>query len=126
MNFVSSFFQFFFVDVLGSVIYFPIWWYTEGFFDVIRWVRRSLGYRWRAYSFAVWMKNFFVPMYGQYDIAGRVVSVFMRLVVLIGRGVAFVLEALAYFFLTAFWLLLPAMAFLFFFLNFFQRLANFF
>ncbi len=126
MNFIGSLFQFFLVDVLGSVLYFPVWWYTEGFFEVIGFVRQRLGYRWRAYSFALWMKNFFVPMYGQYDLAGRVVSVFMRFIVLIGRGVAFVFEAFGYFLVTGAWLLLPAVAFLFFFLNLFQGFANLF
>lgn len=124
MNFLSSLFQFLFVDVIGSVLYFPIWWYTEGFFEVVNWSRRSLAYRWRAYSFALWLKNFFVPMYGQYDWAGRLVSVFMRFVVLIGRGIAFIAEAIGYLFIIALWLALPAFAFLFFFLNLFQGLAN--
>lgn len=126
MNFVSSLVKFFAVDVVGSALYFPVWWYTEGFFEVINAVKRALAYRWRAYSFGVWMRNFFVPMYGQYDLAGRAVSVFMRLVVLIGRGVAFIAEAVGYFIATGLWLMLPTLAFLFFFLNLFQGIAKLF
>jgi hypothetical protein len=124
MNFFSSLVQFLFVDLLGSVLYFPIWWYTEGFFEVVKWAKKSLQYRWRAYSFSVWFRNFFVPMYGQYDLAGRVVSVFMRLVVLIGRAIAFVVEALLYVAALGAWLALPALSFLFFFLNFFTGIVN--
>jgi len=124
MNFIGSLFKFFIVDVLGSVLYFPVWWYTEGFFEIVNWVKRGLSYRWRAYSFSVWMKNFLVPMYGQYDFAGRVVSVFMRFIVLIGRGIAFIAEAFGYLVIVGIWLLLPAFSFLFFFLNIFQGLAK--
>jgi len=70
------------------------------------------------------MKNFLVPMYGQFYFAGRVVSVFMRFIVLIGRGIAFIAEAFGYLVIVGIWLLLPAFSFLFFFLNIFQGLAK--
>lgn len=85
-----------FGDLLGSVAWFPVWWYTKGLSGVIQKVGAALRYRARAYAFAIWLKNLFVPMYGQRDLAGRAVSVFMRMVVLIGRGIAFVVEALVY------------------------------
>lgn len=124
MNFIGSLVKFFSVDLIGSVLYFPIWWYTEGLFGVTRFTKERLAYRWRAYSFVVWIENFFVPMYGQYDLAGRVVSVFMRLMVLFGRGIAFIVEGLWYGCLMLLWLCLPALAFLFFFLNLFQGMVN--
>lgn len=124
MNFFSSLAQFLFVDLLGSVLYFPIWWYTEGLFEMLRKIMAALSYRWRAYSFSVWLSNFFVPMYGQYDIAGRIVSVFMRFVVLIGRAIALLVEALLYLVGLILWLFLPALAFLFFFMNLFTGLAG--
>ena len=89
-------------------------------------VRERLQYRWRAYSFALWLKHFFVPMYGQYDFAGRVVSVFMRLAVLLGRGVAFFFEVFAYGALMVFWLGLPLITFVFFFVNLFQGFMKLF
>ncbi|MEN9558024.1 MAG: hypothetical protein RL141_393 [Candidatus Parcubacteria bacterium] len=55
-----------------------------------------LRYRARAYALGIWIRNFFVPMYGQYDWAGRLVSVFMRFVVLVGRGIALGVEAAVY------------------------------
>lgn len=54
----------------------------------------DLRYRARAYGFRIWIRNFFVPMYGQHDLTGRIVSVAMRTVVLCGRGFAFIIEAL--------------------------------
>jgi hypothetical protein len=107
-------FRYFFLDLAGSVPRFPVWWYTDGFFGVLGWIRRSLAYRWQSYNMAVWMKNFFVPMYGQYDLAGRLVSVFMRFIVFIGRLVALCVEAVVYLLLAALWLIsLPALVFLF-------------
>ncbi|MBU1349143.1 hypothetical protein KJ781_03695 [Patescibacteria group bacterium] len=84
------------VDLFGSVAWFPVWWYTKGLERVFVWVRRSLQYRAASYAFRIWIKNMLVPMYGQYDWTGRLVSVFMRIIVLIGRSVAFVAEALVY------------------------------
>ena len=108
--------RYFLIDLFGSIIYFPAWWYTRGFFGVLRYFGQSLAYRWMSYNFPIWLKNFFVPMYGQYDWSGRLVSVFMRFFVLIGRLIALLVEALIYFTLTLLWLAAPP---LFLLLNFF-------
>ncbi len=101
-----------FVDLIGSVAWFPIWWYTTGIKRMIQWCLDGLRYRVRQYSFAVWIKNFFVPMYGQYDWQGRLISVFMRTVVLIGRAIAIVAEATVYVLLVFVWAVLPPLAFI--------------
>lgn len=102
-----------FVDLLGSIAWFPVWWYTKGLGNVIKKILAVLRYRAKAYAFAIWIKNFFVPMYGQYDIAGRLVSVFMRFVVLIGRAIAMFVEALVYLAGLVVYLLAPVVAVLF-------------
>lgn len=109
--------KYFLVDLAGSVIRFPIWWYTSGFFGVAKWFARELRFRWKSYSFVIWMKNFFVPMYGQYDWSGRLVSVIMRFVVLVGRFIGLIVEALAYAILLFLWLLAPPVCLFLFFLN---------
>jgi hypothetical protein len=106
-----------FIDLLGSVVWFPVWWYTKGLSLVISKVVAALRYRYQEYSFRIWIKNFFVPMYGQHDLTGRFVSVFMRFVVLVGRSVAIVGEALFYVVLLVFWLLAPPCTLLFAFWN---------
>lgn len=73
----------------------------------MNWMRRELEYRVRAYAFRVWIKNFFVPMYGQHDWTGRIISVFMRFFVLIGRAIALVIEALLYAVFIVIWALAP-------------------
>lgn len=83
-------------ELLTSIVWFPVWWYTTGLRRVTERAVEALRYRVESYSFRVWLKNFFVPMYGQTDITGRLVSVFMRFVVLIGRSIALFVEALIY------------------------------
>lgn len=85
-----------FLDVLASVAWFPVWWYSTGLFNVIHAAESAIQYRVRSYAFAIWIRNFFVPMYGQHDITGRLVSVVMRLVVLIGRSIALCVEVVLY------------------------------
>lgn len=88
--------KFAFSETFGSALRFPVWWYTDGFMKLFAWIGRELSYRWKAYAFAIWIRNIFVPMYGQYDWSGRLVSFVMRVVVLFGRGFALVVEAFAY------------------------------
>jgi len=88
--------QLVFVDLLGSVVWFPVWWYTTGLMRVVSRAKVGLIYRSRQYGLKIWVANFFVPMYGQYDLAGRLVSIFMRFVVLVGRSIALAVEAVVW------------------------------
>ncbi|MEO5927495.1 MAG: hypothetical protein ABIO72_02215 [Patescibacteria group bacterium] len=101
-----------FVDLLGSIAWFPVWWYSTGVLKVINSSLDTLKYRVRSYAFAIWIKNFFVPMYGQYDITGKLVSVFMRFVILIARSIAIVVEALVYALGIVAWVVAPIIFFL--------------
>lgn len=107
-------------DLIGSVVRFPLWWYTEGMMALANWFLRELRFRWKSYSFGIWLRNFFVPMYGQYDWSGRLISVIMRFVVLCARAVALVVEAIFYLFGCVAWALLPPLALLLFLLNLYQ------
>ena len=102
--------KFVFSETVGSVLRFPMWWYSDGLLRLAKWIIQKLNYRWRAYSFVIWMQNLFVPMYGQHDWSGRIVSFVMRLVVLIGRGIGLFFEALAYLVLTFVYVLLPVLS----------------
>lgn len=74
---------------LRDIVSFPVWWYTKG----IAYTTQKLVYsaRRQAANFAVglWVKNLFVPMYGQYDWQGRIISFFVRLVQIIVRSLAY-------------------------------------
>lgn len=94
-------------EFVGSVMMFPVWWYGVGLIGVIGWAHRSLGYIWRGYAIPLWMRYIFVPMYGSYDWSGRVVSFVMRVVVIIGRSVAFFVVSLWYIFCVLLWMFAP-------------------
>jgi hypothetical protein len=96
-----------FFDLSGSVLWFPIWWYTTGLKKVVLVAWRTLVFRVQSYGLKVWIRNFFVPMYGQHDITGRLISVAMRLVVLIGRIVELTVEALVYLAGITAWIVAP-------------------
>lgn len=98
------------VDLLGSIVWYPVWWYTKGLQKVVRAVLHQLEYRSRSYAFAIWIRNFFVPMYGQYDWSGRLISVFMRFFVILGRCIAITVEALVYAAGILLWIIVPPFA----------------
>ena len=110
-------------DLLGSIVWFPIWWYTTGFRRLFHWAMMSLSYRAKSYGFSIWIRNFFVPMYGQRDIAGRLISVGMRFFVLIGRAIAIGVEALVYLGALLVWLATPFVIVLFIVVNLTTRLS---
>lgn len=98
-----------FRDFVGSLFWFPIWWYTTGIMRVVAGSFRTLVFRWREYGLQIWLRNFFVPMYGEYDITGRLVSVLVRFAVLIARLVAIVAEALFYVIISIAWIVAPVL-----------------
>ncbi|MFA6428971.1 MAG: hypothetical protein WCV84_00545 [Patescibacteria group bacterium] len=107
-------------ELVGSVIRFPFWWYGEGLHDMIEWSREGLRYRWRSYGIALWVKHFFVPMYGAYDWPGRLISVLVRFVMIIARCFAIVVEAMVYAVLLFLWLFAPLFVVSMFLLSLFQ------
>lgn len=68
-----------------------VWWYTKGLATVSHWYRFMIARGNARLGVLLWIKNIFVPMYGQRDWQGRLVSVGMRIAQIIGRGLAFVL-----------------------------------
>jgi hypothetical protein len=82
--------RYFFVDFLGGIMAFPLWWYTRGLASAVSWVGRSVKTASATLGFNVWVKNLFVPMYGESQLSGRLISFFIRLVmiVVLGIGVA--------------------------------------
>ena len=71
--------------IFKEIFWFPWWWYSQGWFI---WI----GYWWawlnkisRGLALAVWLKNIFVPMYGQRDIVSFLISFMMRIIQIIFR-----------------------------------------
>ncbi len=79
------------VDLLGDVLYFPIWWFTLG-------LKKSALFFWSQFlgleaglGFRIWFLNLFQPMFGQRDIAGKLISFVIRLVQIFVRGLLLIL-----------------------------------
>lgn len=82
---------FFWKDILGDFFAFPLWWYSSGTLRVIHIIMDRASRFAGTLSLRIWVKNLFVPMYAQYDLAGRIISFVLRVVVLIYRFVIFIL-----------------------------------
>lgn len=79
---------YFFTDFFGGMLFFPVWWYTRGLKMSASWAVRSVKGASAWFGLGVWVKNLFVPMYGETSIQGRLISFFIRLVMIFFRGFA--------------------------------------
>jgi len=92
--------------LVRDVIYFPLWWYGPGFWRLLKGVGRFWGRKQAALGFLVWLSNLFVPMYGQHDFLGRLVSFLMRFFQIICRGLMMLIYLSLGLILIAIWLLI--------------------
>ena len=95
------------VDSIVSLLYFPIWWYTKGAFRVAAHGFRSLRNAGHSFGVRIWLKNLFKPMFGQHDFTSRIISFFMRLVMIIYYSAILLFLVVFYAALFAAWLTLP-------------------
>jgi len=70
----------------GDVLRFPAWWYGKGLVRAVRYALEFIQGHARTLGVSTWVKNIFTPMFGRYDWQSRIISVFMRLVNIVGRG----------------------------------------
>ncbi len=96
-----------FFQTIGEILYFPLWWYSVGFIETLKKELNFLRNQAKSLGFSIWLKNIFVPMYGQYDIAGRVISFFIRFIQIIARGAMLVIWLLILITLALLWLTFP-------------------
>ncbi len=96
------------VDVVGSVLYFPLWWYTAGALRAAKFCAGTVRDKAVSFGIAVWLKNLFTPMYGLRDIQGRIISFFMRLLIVAWYSVILLVLSAVMFVLFLAWLALPA------------------
>jgi len=106
-NLATSSLKLVFIDVVGDLLHWPFWWYTRGiknagnlFLDTVKGEYERLGV-------GVWLKNLFVPMFGQYDWQGRLISFFARLVQLIVRSIILFFWLIVASVIFLLWLIMP-------------------
>lgn len=81
-------------DVVWDILKFPIWWYSSGLVWLGRFCRDTLQSYARFFAVSVWMKNIFVPMFGQNDWQSRLISLFMRSVQIVARSFGLMIIAI--------------------------------
>jgi hypothetical protein len=89
------------------VLYFPIWWYSRGFISVLKKATRSVIGQYEFAGVGVWLKNLFIPMFGQYDWEGRLISFFVRLVQIFFRSIFLLIWVVFIVCLVILWLAAP-------------------
>ena len=80
-----------FVDFFAGLFRFPLWWYGQGLARFGKGLIKSIDNYRDTLSVDVWIRNLFVPMYGSYDIAGRIISFIVRSFQIVVRSIALVI-----------------------------------
>lgn len=76
----------------------------------LKWAGREIAGVQEFLGIDIWIKNLFKPMYGQRDIAGKIISFFMRAFQIIFRSIIFLGFSLFYILLFIIYLVLPVFA----------------
>jgi hypothetical protein len=107
MNLLFEPIRFVLKDIVWSIVYFPIWWYTAGALNVLKQIGTEVGGFVRAYNLRILLRFMFTPMYGQNDIAGRLISLYVRMGHFLILSVYSVLYISILLLLFAIWITLP-------------------
>lgn len=99
------------LDTLREILYFPIWWYSRG-------LRLAAGFSWQRIKnmearlgVKVWVVNIFKPMFAQRDIAGVLISFFMRIFQIIVRSLILFFWIFIMIFIPLIWIVFPLIVF---------------
>jgi len=95
------------IDLIGEILYFPIWWYTQGLKRTVLYVFNTIKDTNRNLAVGLMFKSMFKPMFGQYDREGRIISFFFRLILTFARSIVFLILVIIYLLMIIFWIFLP-------------------
>src|SRR3989344_6670127 len=73
------------LNAVWHFVYWPLWWYSGGFLLILKFTVQRIALAWKGLALDVWLKNLFVPMYGQYDFASRAISFIIRVIQIVLR-----------------------------------------
>lgn len=111
-----------FLKLVLDFVYAPVWWYSEGLAWFFRKIVTSIQDTAQSAGLGIWVKNILVPMYGQYDIWGRIVSFIVRFANIIGRAVWVFLWACMCVAVLVIWIAAPIILLVIFLSSLMQRL----
>jgi hypothetical protein len=96
-----------FLDLVAEILYFPLWWYSAGLKSILLGFFANLKEAERNLGLGLLFRHMFQPMFGQADREGRIISFFMRLLIVAYKSVLFVCQFILYLLVVIFWLALP-------------------
>lgn len=94
-------------DIVGEILYWPVWWYSRGLVAFIKKRLVSVKEFEQDVGLTVWIINWAKPMYGQYDIQGKIISFIMRTVSILYKVIIIMLYFLLQAVMSIIWLGLP-------------------
>lgn len=106
-NIALKSFKFLGRDLVGDILYWPVWWYTKGIKKAVKRFFSSIAKGNQIFGLTIWTKNLFRPMYGQNDWQGQLISFFIRLVQIIFRAIALFFWIIFSLIIFLFWIILP-------------------
>ena len=106
-NAFTSALKYVFLELIGKVLYFPVWWYSDGTKKVLFYVGREILGVANALGIVILFKNLLKPMYGDYSKSGRIISFFVRIVQFIFLMIAIIIWSILVSFLFIIWIFLP-------------------
>ncbi len=98
-----------FFEAVLDLLYFPLWWYTGGVWHALKWAMSMFQDGNRTLLPLLWLKNLTVPMFGQYDWQGRIISFIMRFIQFVVRSIALLFWFFVCIILFCIWLILPVL-----------------
>lgn len=104
---MSQILKLLFLDIIWDIVYFPIWWYSQGLLQTIKWAGLKIVNLERTLGLDIWLINLFRPMYGQGDLIGKLISFLMRVVQIVFRGMILILGSVCFLLLALVWLIAP-------------------
>jgi hypothetical protein len=93
-----------------SVFYFPFWWYTVGLKKRLLGFGQGIKKLFHQLALKLMITHIFKPMFGESSWQGRIISFFMRLVLLIWRLFLFFIGILFRFCGLILWIILPVLS----------------
>jgi hypothetical protein len=106
-NIASTALKYVIVDLIGDILYFPLWWYSRGLADTAIFCWHKIQQRQEKLGLSIWINNLFTPMFGQYDFEGRLISFLVRLIQIILRSIFLLFYVIAVASLVIVWIIIP-------------------
>lgn len=97
-------------ELVGDVLYFPVWWYSRGLSQTASSLVRSWQSVINHLSLPILIRTMGKPMYGDYTRSGRIISFFFRIFLVLTRLILVVLWTVVDLVLLALWVAGPAVA----------------